>query len=149
MEGRDKRGGRAIFGGGRYDNLVGDVGGDPLPGVGYAMGDVVISLMLEEYGKLPPLVTCPTQVLVAPFDASLFSVARKLAAQWRAAGLRVELYPEAAKLDRQLKYADAKNIPFVAILGPDEVATGKVMLKDLRSKTQQVVDQSEVVQFAR
>lgn len=149
MEGRDKRGGRAIFGGGRYDNLVGDVGGDPLPGVGYAMGDVVISLMLEEYGKLPPLVTCPTQVLVAPFDASLFSVARKLAAQWRAAGLRVELYPEAAKLDRQLKYADAKNIPFVAILGPDEAATGKVMLKDLRSKTQQVVDQSEVVQFAR
>jgi histidyl-tRNA synthetase len=147
MEGRDKRGGRAIFGGGRYDNLVSDVGGDPLPAVGYAMGDVVISLMLEEYGKLPALATCPTQVLVAPFDASLFGVARRLAAQWRAGGLRVELYPDAAKLDRQLKYADAKQIPFVAILGPDEAVAQKVMLKDLRTKTQRLVDQSEVAQL--
>ena len=72
---------------------------------------------------------------------SLFGAARRLAAQWRAAGLRVELYPDAAKLDRQLKYADAKNIPFVAILGPDEAATNSVTLKDLRSKSQQRVAQ--------
>jgi histidyl-tRNA synthetase len=149
LEGRDKKGGRAIFGGGRYDSLVADVGGEPLPAVGFAMGDVVISLMLEEYGKLPSLVTCPTQVLIATFDASLFSTARKLAAQWRAGGLRVEIYPDAAKLDRQLKYADAKNIPFVAILGPDETAANNVMLKDLRSKVQQVVAQSEVVQLVK
>jgi histidyl-tRNA synthetase len=149
LEGRDKKGGRAIFGGGRYDSLVADVGGEPLPAVGFAMGDVVISLMLEEYGKLPSLVTCPTQVLIATFDASLFSTVRKLAAQWRAGGLRVEIYPDAAKLDRQLKYADAKNIPFVAILGPDETAANNVMLKDLRSKVQQVVAQSEVVQLVK
>ncbi len=148
MEARDRDGEfRAIFGGGRYDNLVGDVGGDRLPGVGFAMGDVVIGLLLSKYGKLPVLKTSPTQVLIATFDASLFSVARRLAAQWRADGLRVELYPDAAKLDRQLKYADAKNIPFVAILGPDEAATNTVTLKDLQSKSQERVAYSAVAQI--
>ncbi len=149
MEGRDKKGGRAIFGGGRYDNLVANVGGDALPGVGFAMGDIVIGLMLEEYVKLPSLETCPTQLLVAVMNASLFSTACKLAAQWRAEGLRVELYPDAVRLDRQLKYADSKNIPFVAILGPDEAASGSVTLKDLRSKSQRVIAQSEAVQLVR
>ncbi len=142
LEGRDKRGGRAIFGGGRYDNLVSDVGGDRLPAVGYAMGDVVIGLMLQEYGKVPTLETTPTQVLIAPFNAELFSAARRLASRWRAAGLRVEQYPDVAKLDRQLKYADAKNVPFVAILGPDEAAANAVTLKNLRNKSQQVVAQA-------
>ena len=61
----------------------------------------------------------------------------------------MELYPDAAKLDRQLKYADTKSIPFVAILGPDEAATNSVMLKDLRDKSQQRVAQSEVAQLTR
>ncbi len=147
FEGRDRDGKfRAIYGGGRYDNLVADVGGDPLGGVGYAMGDVVIGLMLQEYGKLPLLKTAPTQVLIATFDAGLFGPARRLAVQWRAAGVRVELYPDAAKLDRQLKYADAKNIPFVAILGPDEAAKNCITLKDLRNKSQQTIAQAEVAQ---
>ena len=149
MEGRDKKGGRAIFGGGRYDNLVADVGGDLLPAVGFAMGDVVVGLMLEEYGKLPPLTLCPTQLLIAVMNASLFSTACRLAARWRAEGLRVELYPDAVRLDRQLKYADGKNIPFVAILGPDEAESGSVTLKDLRIKSQRVIAQSEAVQFVK
>ena len=148
FEARDRDGEfRAILGGGRYDNLVADVGGDRLAAVGYAMGDVVIGLALQKYGKLPALRISPTQVLIAPFEASLFGAARKLAAQWRAAGLRVELYPDAVKLDRQLKYADSKGIPFVAILGPDEAAQGGVTLKDLRAKSQQIVAQSEVVRL--
>jgi histidyl-tRNA synthetase len=148
FEARDRDGEfRAILGGGRYDNLVADVGGDRLAATGYAMGDVVIGLALQKYGKLPALRISPTQVLIAPFEASLFGAARKLAAQWRAAGLRVELYPDAVKLDRQLKYADSKGIPFVAILGPDEAAQGCVTLKDLRAKSQQIVAQSEVVRL--
>lgn len=149
MEGRDKKGGRAIFGGGRYDNLVADVGGDVLPAVGFAMGDVVVALMLEEYSKLPAFQPCPTQLLIAVMNASLYGAASRLAAQWRAAGLRVELYPDAVKLDRQLRYADAKNIPFVAILGPDEAASGSVTLKDLRAKSQRVIPQSEAAQLVR
>jgi histidyl-tRNA synthetase len=148
FEARDRDGEfRAVLGGGRYDNLVADVGGDRLPGVGFAMGDVVVGLVLSKYGRLPALKTSPTQVLIAPFDASLASAARRLAARWRAAGVRVEVYPDAAKLDRQLKYADGKNIPFVAILGPDEAAANQVMLKDLRSKTQQLVDQGEATRY--
>jgi histidyl-tRNA synthetase len=148
FEARDRDGEfRAILGGGRYDNLVADVGGDRLAATGYAMGDVVIGLALQKYGKLPALRISPTQVLIAPFEASLFGAARKLAAQWRAAGLRVELYPDAVKLDRQLKYADSKGIPFVAILGPDEAAQGSVTLKDLGAKSQQAVAQSEVVRL--
>ena len=148
FEARDRDGEfRAILGGGRYDNLVADVGGDRLAATGYAMGDVVIGLALQKYGKLPALRISPTQVLIAPFEASLFGAARKLAAQWRAAGLRVELYPDAVKLDRQLKYADSKGIPFVAILGPDEAAQGSVTLKDLGAKSQQTVAQSEVVRL--
>jgi len=147
FEARDRDGEfRAILGGGRYDNLVSDVGGDPLPATGFAMGDVVIGLVLQKYGKLPALKISPTQALIAAFDASLLGAARKLAAQWRAAGLRVELYPDAVKLDRQLKYADSKDIPFVAILGPDEAAQGSVMLKDLRKKSQQVVAQDQAPQ---
>lgn len=149
MEGRDKKGGRSIFGGGRYDNLVADVGGDVLPAVGFAMGDVVIGLMLEEYNKLPTCEISPTQLLIAVMNASLFGAASRLAAQWRAAGLRVELYPDAVKLDRQLKYADAKNIPFVAILGTDEAASGSVTLKDLRAKLQRVIPQSKAAQLVR
>ena len=148
FEARDRDGEfRAILGGGRYDNLVADVGGDRLAATGYAMGDVVIGLALQKYGKLPALRISPTQVLIAPFEASLFGAARKLAAQWRATGLRVELYPDAVKLDRQLKYADSKGIPFVAILGPDEAAQGSVTLKDLGAKSQQTVAQSEVVRL--
>jgi len=98
---------------------------------------------------LPPFQLCPTQLLLAVMNTSLYRAASRLAAQWRAEGLRVELYPDAVKLDRQLKYADAKNIPYVAILGPDEAAAGKVTLKNLRSKTQQLVDQSEVAKLVK
>jgi histidyl-tRNA synthetase len=97
MEARDRDGEfRAIFGGGRYDNLVGDVGGDRCPEWALPSGTMVIGLVLSKYGKLPALKTSPTQVLIATFDASLFGAARRLAAQWRADGLRVELYPDAA-----------------------------------------------------
>jgi histidyl-tRNA synthetase len=144
MEARDReREFRAILGGGRYDNLVGDVGGDRVPGVGFAMGDVVIGLVAQKYGKVPPMPASPAQVLVTTFDAAGRADALRLAADLRAAGLRVEWYPEPARLDRQLKYADASGIPLAAIQGPDELAQGRVTLKDLRDRTQVVVGREE------
>lgn len=140
FEARDrKEEGRAIFGGGRYDNLVADVGGERLPGVGFAMGDVVVSLVLEKYGRLPKLVATPTQVLVTLFDETQVPEARRLAGELRQAGLNVELYPEPAKLNKQLKYADKNAIPFAVIAGPDEAAAGSVALRDLRAQQQQAV----------
>lgn len=143
MEARDRGGEfRAILGGGRYDNLVGDVGGDRLPGVGFAMGDMVIGLVAQQYGKVPPLGGSPSQVLVTMFDKNSQAEALRLAAELRAAGVRTEWYPEPAKLDRQLKYADATGIRFALIQGPDELAQGKVTVKDLRARTQVVVERA-------
>jgi histidyl-tRNA synthetase len=140
FEARDRAGEfRAILGGGRYDNLVGDVGGDRLPGVGFAMGDIVIGLVAQKYGKVNEVRVSPSEVLVTVFDQAMLAASLSLAADLRQAGLRVEWYPEAVKLDRQLKYADAYGIRFAAIVGPDELGQGTVSLKDLRARTQTVV----------
>lgn len=145
IEARDREGEfRAILGGGRYDNLVGDVGGDRLPGVGFAMGDVVIGLVAQKYGKVPNLRTSPTEVLVTVFDKASLPEALKLATELRAGGLRVEWYPDAAKLDKQLKYADSTGVRFAAILGPDEVAQGTVTVKDLQARSQAVYPRVQV-----
>ncbi|MQC27429.1 MAG: hypothetical protein DWG76_08310, partial [Chloroflexi bacterium] len=137
FEARDRDGEfRAILGGGRYDNLVADVGGDPITGVGFAMGDVVVQLVLEKYGVLPKLRAAPADVLVTVFSAELLPASAALAHALRAAGLRAELYPEADKLAKQLKYADRLAIPFATVLGPDEVAESNVTIKQLASTTQ-------------
>jgi len=127
---------RAILGGGRYDNLVGDVGGERLPGLGFAMGDMVIALVAQKYGKIPALRTSPTEVLVTTFDQSSQAEALRLAAELRSAGFKVEWYPEAAKLDRQLKYANQIGARVAVIIGPDEAAKGIVTLKDLAAREQ-------------
>jgi len=145
LEARDREGQfRAILGGGRYDNLVGDVGGERLPGVGFAMGDMVIGLMAQQYGKVPPLHPSPTEVLVTVFDKAGLADALKLAGELRAAGVRAEWYPEAAKLDKQLKYADATGVRFAIIIGPDEAARGEVTLKDLQNRTQAATPRAQL-----
>ena len=123
---------------------MGDVGGDRPPGVGFAMGDVVIGLVAQKYGKVGALRTSPAEVLVTVFNPAALADSLRLAAELRAAGLRAEWYPEAAKLDRQLKYADATGVRFALILGPDEVAAGVVMLKDLATRTQVAVPRGQV-----
>ncbi len=123
---------RAILGGGRYDRLLTDVGGELLPAVGYAMGDVVIGLMLEKYGLYPKdLKVNPAQVLVTVFDQERMLDSFALAADLRRAGFNVICYPEVAKLPRQFKFADRMGSRLVTVIGPDEAAAGKVTLKDL------------------
>jgi histidyl-tRNA synthetase len=140
---------RAILGGGRYDNLLAAVGGEPTGGIGFAMGDVVIGLMLEEYGLKPALRAAPTRALVTVFSPDLMSASARIATQLRSAGVSAELYPEAAKLDRQLKYANALGIPFAIIVGPDEAAAGKATLKNLATGEQQRLDQANVAEAVR
>jgi len=150
FEARDREGEfRAILGGGRYDDLVSAVGGDRLPGVGFAMGDVVIGLVAQKYGKIPALRTSPTEVLVTVFSAETLAESLRLATELRAAGLCAEWYPEPVKLDKQLRYADATGVRFAAILGPDELAQGTVMLKDLSNRTQSALPRAEVAAAIR
>lgn len=144
FEARDlAKDGRAILGGGRYENLVGEVGGDPLPGVGFAMGDVMIRVVLEKYGLYPELKVQPADVMVTCFDAAGLPDAYAIAMELRDAGLKVSGYPEAVKLDKQIKYANKIGVKALVIAGPDELAAGKVTIKDLVNRTQQTVDRSE------
>ena len=142
-------GGRAVLGGGRYENLVEDVGGDPLRGVGFAMGDVMISVLLEKYGLLPTLNYQPAHVLVTCFDDQTLSDAYQLAAEIRRGGINVITYPEPAKLNKQLKFANRVGARAILIAGPDEVAAGQVTIKDLLNRTQQTVSRADCVRELR
>ena len=135
---------RAIFGGGRYDNLLADVGGQPLSGVGFAMGDVVIGIILQEAGLVPEFQPSPAQVLVTVFDESLLRQSFALAAELRQAGLKVMVLPEPAKLQKQFKFADRMKMKIALVLGPDEVQQGLVVVKDL-SKGEQIQVKREAV----
>jgi histidyl-tRNA synthetase len=141
--------GRAILGGGHYDNLVSDVGGDPLPGVGFAMGDVMIGIVLDKFNALPEKTITAAKTMVTVFDEERVISAYRTASELRSAGLKVICYPEAAKLQKQLKYADRLGIQYVVIVGPDEEAAGKVTLKDLKTSTQETMDRKDLAGHIR
>jgi histidyl-tRNA synthetase len=140
---------RAILGGGRYDNLLADVGGQPLPGVGFAMGDVVIGIILQEKGLLPEFIPSPAPVLVTVFDNSLLLKSYALAAELRRSGINVMIYPEAAKLPKQFKFADKMKMKVALTIGTDEAEKGLVAVKNLLNGNQQIVPQSEAVKAIR
>jgi histidyl-tRNA synthetase len=140
MEARDRDGEfRAILGGGRYDNLVADVGGDRISGVGFAMGDMVVGLVAAKYGKIPSFPRSPARALVTRFGQATEAASLRAARALREAGIPTETYPDTVKLERQLKYADAQGIRFAVLIGPDEAAAGTATLKDLGRRSQELV----------
>lgn len=137
---------RAILGGGRYDNLLAEVGGQPLPATGFAMGDMVISLILEKYGCLPANIgENPAPVLVTVFDENTRLASFALASQLRQNGIYTTCYLETDKLSKQLKYADRLGAHVALLLGPDEQMNNAVTIKDLKAGSQQTVNQSEMI----
>jgi histidyl-tRNA synthetase len=121
------------------------VGGDPLPAVGFAMGDVVIGLILKELGLLPAeRDASPAPVLVTVFDAERMPATLALAAELRRAGLKVACYPEPAKLPKQFKYADRMGMRVAVVIGPEEAAEGQATLKNLQAGTQERLPQTQV-----
>lgn len=140
---------RAILGGGRYDNLVGDVGGNRLPGVGFAMGDVVIELVLEDAGVIPVRVGQPSAVFVTIFSDDMMKESLEAAAELRQAGIQTVVYPDADKMGKQFKLADKLAIPLAVIIGPDELLSDKVALKNLRTREQITVARSQLVAQVR
>ena len=141
---------RAILGGGRYNNLMEAVGGESMPAVGFAMGDLVISLILEELGRLPKYISAsPAALLVTIFDDDSLLPATALAAELRQAGINVATYPEPAKLSKQFKYGDRIGAPLAAVLGPEEIATGLVAIKNLETREQVSLPRDQVVDFIK
>ncbi len=136
---------RAILGGGRYDNLVADVGGNCLPGVGFAMGDVVIELVLKDAGVIPADLGDKPQVLVTVFDENTLLGSLRAAEAIRDAGFRTVLFPDVDKMGKQFKYADKLDIPVAVIIGPDELAANKVAIKNLKTRKQETVDRGEMI----
>ncbi|UCD41198.1 MAG: histidine--tRNA ligase [Chloroflexota bacterium] len=135
---------RAILGGGRYDNLLSDVGGNQIPAVGFAMGDLVITLVLEELDLIPTDIKTPAaSILVTVFNEDSLQESLTLSKELREAGLKVACYPQADKLGKQLKYADKTGVKIALLLGPDEIAAQKVTLKELSSGNQETIPRAE------
>jgi histidyl-tRNA synthetase len=136
---------RALLGGGRYDNLMAQVGGDPLPAVGFAMGDLTIGLLLESLGLVPKAIyKTSADVLVTVFDAERQKDSMAVAAELRQAGLNVICSTEISKLPKQFKYADRIGVHVVAVIGPDEAANNQVTIKDLFKTTQLTISRHMV-----
>jgi histidyl-tRNA synthetase len=126
----------SIGGGGRYDDLTGMFGLKGLTGVGVSFGADRIYDVLEELNLFPASAEVGTKVLISNFDADAEKYALPIVQQLRNAGISAELYPTSAKLKKQMAYADAKNIPYVILIGGDEIASGELTLKDMQSGEQ-------------
>ena len=128
----------SLGGGGRYDNLVGMFLGQNIPACGFSLGLERILVVMGERDMFPPsLATTPGRRDGGGLRRGGRARTRcALAAALRAAGLRVLVYPDADKIGKQIKYADSRGIPFVAMLGEDEIAAGTVTVKNLAAQTQ-------------
>lgn len=135
----------SITGGGRYDNLTGVFGMDGVSGVGISFGADRIFDVLNQLDLYPADSLQTTQVLFVNFGASEETYLLPILSKVRAAGIRAELYPESAKMKKQMGYADTKKIPFVAIVGETEMAESKINLKNMITGEQTMVTVDELM----
>lgn len=135
----------SISGGGRYDNLTGVFGMEGMSGVGISFGADRIYDVLNQLDLYPKEAVNGTQLLFVNFGEAEAAYVLPVLAQVRAVGIRAEIYPDAAKMKKQMSYANAKMVPFVAIVGENEMKEGKVMLKNMTSGEQSLVTPEELV----
>jgi histidyl-tRNA synthetase len=142
---------RSIVGGGRYDNLVGLFGRTPIPGIGFGMGDVTLIDFLETHGILPrPRLASDAMVIAPRLDAPPERRrVKEIAAELRAAGLRVTTSLEGKKMGKLLERASKEGIRFVVIAGDDESSRGAAKLRDLRAGTEKEVPRPALAEEIR
>ena len=138
----------SLGGGGRYDNLVGMFSNKQVPAVGFSLGLERILLLMEERNMFPAL-QLTAQVMVCILPDTPLPPAVGLASRLRQADITVEVYPEQSKLKRQLSAADAQQIPYALILGPDEVERRRYTLKDLATGEQQALGEDDLIAALR
>jgi histidyl-tRNA synthetase len=136
----------SIAGGGRYDNLTGVFGLAGVPGVGVSFGADRIFDVLNRLDLYPADAAGGPEVLFVSFGAGEESLLLPMLSRLRAAGVSAELYPEPVKIKKQLSYADALRIPFVALAGETEMAEGKITLKNMRSGEQKLLGEQELLE---
>jgi histidyl-tRNA synthetase len=137
---------RALFGGGRYDNLTELFDDEPIPGVGFGMGDATIHNFLEVRGLLPEYVP-PTKVYIAILSPELALEAQTLAGSLREKGVNVAIDFGDKKVGDQIKTATKHKIPYLIVLGPDEIASGNFTIKDLESGKETPLPREELPNF--
>lgn len=135
----------SIGGGGRYDDLTGIFGLKNMSGVGISFGLDRIYLVLEELNLFPDTVTEATKVLFVNFGEKEALYAMKAVSKLRQAGIKAEMYPDAAKLGKQFQHADKRGIPFAVMAGDQEMANNRFTMKDLSSGEQEVVDLESLI----
>ncbi|WP_316842795.1 histidine--tRNA ligase [Pedobacter gandavensis] len=136
----------SIGGGGRYDDLTGMFGLKNLTGVGISFGADRIYDVLLELNLFPESVAAGTKVLISNFDEAAELYALPIVQQLRNANIAAELYPTAAKLKKQMSYADDKNIPYVILIGSDELESGLLTLKDMNSGVQEKLALNDIIE---
>lgn len=139
----------SICGGGRYDDLTSIFGRDNLPGVGISFGADRIYDVLNELSLFPENLTKGPQVLFINFGPRETDFALGLLKSLRQAGIVAEIYPETAKMKKQMKYADDKKVRFVALAGENEIKADAVTIKDMETGAQQEMPASELIAFLR
>ncbi len=136
----------SICSGGRYDNLAEYYTDKQLPGVGISIGLTRLFYVLEEQGYLnDALITAPADVLVLPMTDDL-SPAISLATRLREVGVRTQLYTEPKKFKQKMSYADKLGVPYILLLGEDEIKQGKASLKDMRTGEQELLSADQAVE---
>ena len=135
----------SISGGGRYDNLTGIFGMPGLSGVGISFGVDRIYDVLNALDLYPKDSLNTTQVLFINFGEKETAYCLPIIAKVRQAGIRAEIYPDGAKMKKQMSYANAKQIPYVVLAGDNEIAAGKVTLKDMTTGEQTLVSAEELI----
>ena len=136
----------SISGGGRYDNLTGIFGMPGLSGVGISFGVDRIYDVLNALDLYPKDSLTTSQVLFINFGQQETAYCLPIVAQVRQAGIRAELYPDSAKMKKQMSYANAKQIPFVVLAGESEIAAGKITLKNMETGEQQLLTPAELIE---
>ncbi len=136
----------SISGGGRYDNLTGIFGMPGVSGVGISFGADRIYDVLNQLDLYPENAVSGTKILFLNFGAQESAFCISAIAKLRAKGVSAEIYPDSVKMKKQMSYANALNIPYVAIVGSDELASGKVTLKDMVTGTQEQLDVDTLIE---
>lgn len=135
----------SITGGGRYDNLTGIFGMPGISGVGISFGADRIYDVLNQLELYPEAVTTATQILFINFGEKETEYCLPILSGLRASGIRAEIYPDAAKMKKQMQYANLKSIPYVALVGENEMAAGMVTLKNMATGEQQMVPAAQLL----
>ena len=135
----------SITGGGRYDNVTGIFGMPGLSGVGISFGADRIFDVLNTLDLYPKNAMAGTQLLFINFGEKETAYSLPIVAKARVAGIRTELFPDKAKMKKQMSYANAKQIPFVALVGENEMAEGKITLKNMTTGEQTLVTPDELI----